>query len=153
MLTGYHFTAYHNWSSIQRDGLKPRYIEEETLRSLAWKRGITREGSWVFCEPPSDDQDFLGQLLYQMINHRTPEVALVRCLYKKRESLAALVRALGDVPVFEHDGFLAMQRGNGDEEVWDYHKNKPYDIVLANIPPNRLSLIAVYCIQEIGNGD
>jgi hypothetical protein len=152
MLTGYHFTAYHNWPSIQRVGLKPRYIEENNLRSLAWKRGITREGSWVFCEPPSDDQDFLGQILYQMINHRTPEVALVRCLYKRRESLAGLIRGMGDVPVFEHNGYLAMER-NGGDETWDYHTNKPYDIILTDLPPNRLSLIAVYGIQEIGNGD
>ena len=149
MLTGYHFTAYDNWPSIRERGLRIGRIRDDFV-DITLKYAGTEFGAWVFCEPPANDKDLLGQLIFTMSQHKAPAAALIRCEYGEELSVRERARELGYILDLSHWGSWGVER-KGYSNVEDYHEGKPFDIVLANIPPEQLSLIAAYGIQEIGH--
>lgn len=152
MLTGYHFTAYHNWPNIQREGLLAGRIEDSGMRDIATEYAKTCLGSWVFTDPPTDDREMFGQLAFTMILHGTPNVAMLLCRYTSAESLQQRIGKTGGSAEFVHTGSHAIER-NGTTNGGPYHEDKPIDIIVTNLPPNRVHLVAAYGISELGNAD
>lgn len=132
-MTGYHFTAYSNWLSIQKDGLVPYHINKPEI-----DRHFTEpvKGIWTWDSRPTGKSE-LGSILFQTSTKQSTRIVLLEFDYEMADRLKAL--GGGTINLF-HDGHLGS---------WLYHKDQPAHIVTKVIPPSDIRLIKHIDLMDI----
>lgn len=138
--TGYHYTSWENWQSIQKEGLQPYQMRQADLIRLArmyLSEDAVRQlySIWVWLDRLMGVAH-TGAILFQLATKNTHRVVLLRVTYKKEDVL----RLGGQRVVACHEGFI---------EAWHYHSGDQAVLVTTPIPPEDIQLLRVYDVVEL----
>ena len=138
-MRGYHYTSWENWLRIQDEGLKPYPIKNPAIQNIMPVEERDTRGIFVFKKWKKQSVAHYGQLMWAMMHRHALNIVLLSMEYERRECYH-WGSPMGTPYTFTHGGHLATSYG----EPWHYHVEEPAELLLYPIPPERITLEAVY---------
>lgn len=123
-MIGWHYTAYNNWLSIQKEGFVPYPISKPEINEY-FPEGV--KGIWVWTERPMGESE-LGSILFQTATKQSTHIVLLEFEYDSE----SILKWQGRRVLLKHDGTMGG---------WLYHEKQEALIITHPIPVDKIRLV------------
>lgn len=135
--TGWHYTSWRNWESIQKEGLQPYTIDKPELYQYF---DLPPKGIWVW-RFPLDSESELGSVIYQLANRAQTKIVKLSLTYDSNTMLTYEGNGWTQPIILHHTGLM---------ERWEYHKSQPEAcIVTTPISAKDIELVRVWDLMDL----